>query len=64
MITYKCCFTVSGTGPTSADTDNYRNGFTCKTLQTKDGQFELNTPRDRDGSFEPGWSKQTSAVSP
>ena len=36
-----------------ADTDNSRNGFTSKTLQTKDGQFELNTPRDRDGSFEP-----------
>ena len=32
---------------------NSRNGFTRKTLQTKDGQFELNTPRDRDGSFEP-----------
>lgn len=36
-----------------ADTDNSRNGFTRKTLQTKEGQFELNTPRDRDGSFEP-----------
>jgi len=36
-----------------ADTDNSRNGFSSKTLQTKDGQFELNTPRDRDGSFEP-----------
>ena len=36
-----------------ADTDNSRNGFTSKTLQTKDGQFELSTPRDRDGSFEP-----------
>ena len=35
------------------DTDNSRNGFSSKTLQTKDGQFELNTPRDRDGSFEP-----------
>lgn len=32
---------------------NSRNGTTSKTLQTKDGQFELNTPRDRDGSFEP-----------
>ncbi len=32
---------------------NSRNGFTSKTLQTKDGQFELNTPRDREGSFEP-----------
>lgn len=36
-----------------AQTDNSRNGFTSKTLQTKDGQFELSTPRDRDGSFEP-----------
>jgi transposase-like protein len=36
-----------------AHTDNNRNGFTSKILQTKDGQFELNTPRDRDGSFEP-----------
>jgi transposase-like protein len=36
-----------------ADTDNSRNGFSRKTLQTKDGQFELSTPRDRDGSFEP-----------
>lgn len=36
-----------------ANTSNSRNGFTSKTLQTKDGQFELNTPRDREGSFEP-----------
>ena len=36
-----------------ADTDNSRNGFSSKTLQTKEGQFELNTPRDRAGSFEP-----------
>lgn len=34
-------------------TDNSRNGFTSKTLRTEDGQFELNTPRDRQGSFEP-----------
>jgi len=33
--------------------DNSRNGYTTKTLQTKDGQFELNTPRDRNGDFEP-----------
>lgn len=32
---------------------NSRNGFSAKQLQTEDGQFELNTPRDRDGSFEP-----------
>ena len=34
-----------------SETDNNRNGFTSKTLQTEDGQFELNTPRDRAGSF-------------
>jgi putative transposase len=32
---------------------NNRNGYTSKTLQTEDGQFELDTPRDRAGSFEP-----------
>jgi transposase-like protein len=36
-----------------SNASNSRNGYTSKTLQTKDGQFELNTPRDRDGSFEP-----------
>ena len=33
--------------------DNYRNGSTSKTLRTEDGQFELDTPRDRNGDFEP-----------
>ena len=37
----------------TSDTDNSRNGFTSKTLRTEDGQFELDTPRDRHGSFEP-----------
>lgn len=32
---------------------NSRNGSSRKTLRTQDGQFDLNTPRDRDGSFEP-----------
>ena len=27
--------------------DNSRNGYTRKTLQTEDGQFELETPRTR-----------------
>ncbi|MCH7510278.1 MAG: IS256 family transposase [Proteobacteria bacterium] len=36
-----------------SDSDNQRNGVTYKTLQTEDGQFELATPRDRAGSFEP-----------
>jgi len=33
--------------------ENSRNGVTRKTLRTEDGQFELNTPRDRQGDFEP-----------
>jgi putative transposase len=32
---------------------NSRNGRTSKCIQTEDGQFALDTPRDRDGSFEP-----------
>ncbi len=36
-----------------ADKGNNRNGFTNKTVQTDDGEFELSTPRDRNGSFEP-----------
>ncbi len=36
-----------------SDSDNSRNGYTSKTLQTEEGQFELDTPRDRAGSFEP-----------
>jgi len=36
-----------------SDGGNNRNGSTSKTLKTEDGQFELDTPRDRAGSFEP-----------
>jgi len=36
-----------------SDSDNSRNGVTRKRLQTEEGQFELSTPRDRAGSFEP-----------
>ena len=36
-----------------SDSDNSGNGVTRKQLQTEDGQFELTTPRDRAGSFEP-----------
>lgn len=34
-------------------TPNSRNGYTSKRLQTEDGAFELATPRDRAGEFEP-----------
>ncbi len=37
----------------SSDSSNSRNGYSSKTLRTEDGQFELATPRDREGSFEP-----------
>lgn len=33
--------------------DNSRNGYSSKMVKTEDGQFELSTPRDRDGSFHP-----------
>jgi len=32
---------------------NSRNGFSSKQVQTEDGQFDLELPRDRDSSFEP-----------
>ena len=32
---------------------NARKGYSKKQLLTSDGEFELNTPRDRDGTFEP-----------
>ena len=33
--------------------DNYRNGYSPKTIRTEDGEVDLDTPRDRDASFEP-----------
>lgn len=36
-----------------SSSDNSRNGVTRKTVRTEDGQFELDTPRDRQGDFEP-----------
>ena len=34
-------------------TNNRRNGYTKKTLKTTQGEVEIESPRDRDGSFEP-----------
>ncbi|WMS87869.1 IS256 family transposase [Pleionea litopenaei] len=36
-----------------SDSDNYRNGYTPKTLLTEDGPLSIETPRDRQGTFEP-----------
>jgi putative transposase len=38
---------------TGRDNGNRRNGLTQKVLKTKEGSFELTTPRDREGDFEP-----------
>lgn len=35
------------------DTSNRRNGYTHKTLKTTMGDVEIDTPRDREGSFDP-----------
>jgi len=40
---------------------NSRNGKTSKRIKTEDGEFELDTPRDRDGSFEPQLVKKHQA---
>lgn len=32
---------------------NARNGYSTKQILTSDGEFELRTPRDREGTFEP-----------
>ena len=32
---------------------NRRNGKSVKTIKSASGEFELETPRDRNGSFEP-----------
>ena len=33
--------------------ENYRNGYSSKTIRTEDGEVDLDAPRDRDSSFEP-----------
>lgn len=37
----------------SSPSCNRRNGYTSKTVMTEEGSFELETPRDRQGNFEP-----------
>jgi len=47
---------------TDLNPNNKRNGYTSKTIKSDIGQFELNTPRDRDGSFEPQIIKKGQTV--
>jgi transposase-like protein len=44
------------------DQANRRNGKLKKTMKTGTGSFELETPRDRDGSFEPELVKKRQTV--
>lgn len=36
-----------------SDSDNYRNGTKPKTVRSKYGEFQIDVPKDRNGSFEP-----------
>lgn len=40
---------------------NTRNGYSFKTLLSDDGEIELNTPRDRENTFEPQLIKKPDA---
>lgn len=44
------------------DITNRRNGKSRKQIKTEQGSFELETPRDRDGSFEPQLVKKRQTV--
>ena len=39
--------------PVGHGTGNSRNGYSAKKVQSKDGELELEVPRDRNSSFEP-----------
>jgi len=41
-----------------ADSANHRSGYLSNSVQTEVGQFELNTPRDRNGDFDPKMVKK------
>ena len=42
--------------------DNYRNGYISKTVKTAVGEVEIETPRDRNGEFEPKIVKKRQKV--
>tara|TARA_R110001583_G_scaffold16561_23_gene68017 strand:+ start:6687 stop:7010 length:324 start_codon:yes stop_codon:yes gene_type:complete len=47
-----------------SNTNNSRNDSSAKTIITDDGQFELEIPHDREGTFEPQLSKSNKLVLP
>jgi transposase-like protein len=44
------------------DTSNRRNGKSTKVVKTASGEFELETPRDRNGNFEPQLVKKRQTI--
>jgi len=44
------------------DFSNRRNGYNTKTVKTDMSDFELNTPRDRNGTFEPQLIKKNQTI--
>ena len=42
--------------------NNRRNGYTTKTMKTAAGTFDLETPRDRNGTFEPQIVKKRQTI--
>ena len=47
---------------TKLESSNRRNGKMCKQLQTEYGPVETETPRDRDGSFDPETVKKPQTI--
>ncbi|HCP8973744.1 TPA: transposase [Escherichia coli] len=52
---------ISGTTKTSRKRSNARNNYSTKTLPSTDGEVELKTPRDRDGTFSHNLFEKTDA---
>jgi putative transposase len=45
-------------------TDNFRNGFSKKTMKTSSGEVEIDIPRDRKGTFEPQFIQKHQSFDP
>ena len=48
--------------PRSDGTSNRRNGKSTKVVKTASSEFELETPRDREGNFEPQLVKKRQTI--
>lgn len=49
---------------TVAPKDNYRNGYSKKTIKTSSGEVEIEVPRDRKGTFEPQFVQKHQSFDP